>query len=290
MGLSKEQIARYSRQLILPELGVKGQERLLRSSVLLVGAGGLGSPAALYLAAAGVGTIGLIDPETVALSNLHRQILHTAEAVGRAKTLSAAARLAAIDPGIAVRPIQARLSPENAPAHLAGYDLVLDGSDNIPTRYLVNDACVLAGTPMIHGAAVAFGGQLMTILPKRSACFRCVFPESPLPDGIPNCQDAGVLGSVVGILGSLMAHEALKHLAGIGEPLADRLLVFEGRSSRFREVPLRRDRGCAVCGDAPAIHELTERDEPTCRNGQRTEDSSPRSEYANRSDLCSLDQ
>jgi adenylyltransferase/sulfurtransferase len=265
MTLTKDQIARYSRQLILPELGVAGQERLIKSSVLLVGAGGLGSPAALYLAAAGVGTIGIIDPEAVAVSNLHRQILHAAGDVGRPKTQSAAVRLQAINPSVAVRPIQDRLSAENALEHLRAYDLVLDGSDNFSTRYLVNDACVLSGKPLVHGAAVAFGGQAMTIVPKRSACFRCVFPEPPRAGGVPSCQDAGVLGSVVGVMGSLMAHEAIKLLAGVGEPLTDRLLVFEGVRSRFRDVPVRRDAACAVCGDDPSIRELRMIGEPMCR-------------------------
>ena len=265
MSLSKEEIARYSRQLILPEIGVAGQERLRRGSVLLVGAGGLGSPAALYLAAAGVGTLGVIDPESVAVSNLHRQILHASGDVGRAKILSAAERLQAINPGLTVRAIQARLSADNARAHVEAYDLVVDGSDNFSTRYLANDACVLSGKPLVHGAAVAFGGQVMTILPRRSACFRCVFPEPPRAGGIPSCQEAGVLGSVVGVVGTLMAHEAIKILTGAGETLHDRLLVFEGRQSRFREVPVRRDAACAVCGDAPTIRELTTIDEPTCR-------------------------
>lgn len=266
MGLSKEQIARYSRQLLLPELGVPGQQKLLKSSVLLIGAGGLGSPAALYLAAAGVGTLGIVDPETVALSNLHRQILHTTAAAGRAKAQSAAERLSAINPEITVRPVQARLSPDNARALLAGYDAVLDGSDNFATRYLVNDACVLAGTPLVHGAAIGFGGQLLTVRPGQSACFRCVFPEPPGAGSVPSCQDAGVLGTAVGTIGVLMAHEALKLLTGIGRPLTDRLLVFDGRESRFREVPVRRDAACAVCGDAPAIRGLASIDEPVCHH------------------------
>ena len=262
--LSKDQIARYSRQLILPEIGVRGQERLLGSSVLVVGAGGLGCPAALYLAAAGVGRIGLIDREAVTLSNLHRQVLHTSDAVGRPKSLSAQARLAALNPDVAVSPIQASLTSANALEWLRPYDLVLDGSDNFPTRYLVNDACVLLGKPLVHGGVVHLGGQVLTVLPRRGACFRCVFPEPPQPGAVPSCQEAGVLGAAAGVLGSLMAHEALKLLLGIGEPLVDRLAVFDGAASRFREVPVRRDPLCAVCGDAPTIREPVAMDDPVC--------------------------
>ncbi len=259
--LSKEQVARYSRQLILPEIGVAGQETLLRASVLIIGAGGLGSPAALYLAAAGVGTIGLVDPETVVLSNLHRQILHATESLGRPKALSAKARLVALNPGVTVRAHQERLTAANAAERLQGYDVVLDGSDNFPTRYLVNDACVRSGTPLVHGGVVHLRGQVLTVLPGRSACVRCVFPEPPEVGAVPSCQEAGVLGSAAGILGSLMAHEALKLLLGLGEPLTDRLVVFEGDRSRFREVPVRRDSGCAVCGDVPSLRAWTERTE-----------------------------
>ena len=267
MSLSREQIARYSRQLILPELGVRGQERLLASSALLVGAGGLGSPAALYLAAAGVGTLGIIDPEAVALSNLHRQVLHDARAVGRPKVRSAQERLAALNPDVAVRAHQERLTAANALELVSGYDMVLDGSDNFPTRYLVNDACVLAGRWLVHGGVVRLRGQVLTVRPRHSACLRCVFPEPPRPDDIPSCQAAGVVGTAAGVIGSLMAHEALKVLAGIGEPLTDRLLVFDGHRSRMREVAVRRDPGCAVCGNAPSIRALSmQTDDAWCGN------------------------
>ena len=256
MPLSKEQIARYSRQLILPEIGVAGQQRLLRSSALIVGAGGLGSPAALYLAAAGVGTLGIVDREAVALSNLHRQILHGAEDVGRPKSRSAQARLEALNPELRIVARQEAVHAGNAMDLVRAYDVVLDGSDNFPTRYLVNDACVLAGRPLVHGGVVHTRGQVFTVRPRQSACLRCVFPEPPQAGDIPSCQEAGVLGTAAGVLGALMAHEALKLLAGFGEPLADRLLVLDGALSRFREVPVRRDPGCAVCGEAPTIREL----------------------------------
>ena len=266
MGLSKDQIARYSRQLILPEIGVQGQQRLLGSSVLIVGAGGLGSPAALYLAAAGVGRLGIIDEETVALSNLHRQILHETAEVGRPKADSAARRLSALNPSVRLQAMRRRVTPENALDVLGGFDVVLDGSDNFPTRYLVNDASVLLGRPLVHGGVIHFGGQVLTILPRRSACLRCVFPEPPAPGVVASCQEAGVVGTAAGVLGSLMAHEALKLLLGVGEPLADRLLIFDGGRSRCREVAVRRDPQCAVCGDAPTIRELSAaaEGEPLC--------------------------
>ena len=264
MVLSKEQIARYSRQLILPEIGVAGQQRLLGSSVLIIGAGGLGSPAALYLAAAGVGHLGLMDHETVALSNLHRQVLYATSDVGRPKAHTAEGRLAALNPEVRVSAMQERLGAANARQVIEPYDLVLDGSDNFPTRYLANDACVLLGKPLISGGVIHMRGQLLTVFPARSACFRCVFPEPPTPGAIPSCQEAGVVGPAVGVIGSLMAHEALKVLLGIGEPLCDRLLVFDGTSSRVREIPVRRNPTCAVCGDSPTMRELVAEDEPLC--------------------------
>ena len=246
--LSKEQVLRYSRQLILPEIGVKGQERLLSAAALIVGAGGLGSPAALYLAAAGVGRIGIVDRDAVTLSNLHRQILHDTSDVGQPKTVSAARRLAALNPDVRIEPIQERLTAANVLAHLASYDVVLDGSDNFATRYLVNDACVRLGTPLVHGGVIQLRGQVLTIRPGMSACLRCVFPEPPEPGGIPGCEDAGVLGAAAGVVGALMAQEALKVLLGLGQSLTDRLLVLDGCAGRFRDVRVRRDPGCAVCG------------------------------------------
>ena len=276
MSFSKEQIQRYSRQLILPEIGVKGQEKLRRSSVLIVGAGGLGSPAALYLAAAGIGKLGIIDHETVALSNLHRQVLYGTKDVGRPKSHAAKERLAILNPDVEVVAIQESLSADTALGQLRGYDVVLDGSDNVMTRYLVNDACVLLSIPLVYGGVVRLQGQVMTIRPRQSACFRCVFPEPPAAGGVPNCQDAGVLGAAAGIVGSLMAHEALKLLVGIGEPLTDRLLVFDGLTSRWREVPVRRDFRCAVCGESPTISELIAIEEGPCVEAQQ-EGAWPRS-------------
>lgn len=258
MGLSKEQIARYSRQLILPDIGVRGQQRLQQASVLVIGAGGLGSPAALYLAAAGVGRLGVIDDETVELGNLHRQVLHDTRTVGQPKTVSAHARLSTLNPDVRVEAMQEHLSAVNALSLVGTYDLVLDGSDNVPTRYLVNDACVFLGKPLIYGGVIEWRGQLMAIKPRVSACVRCVFPEPPPQSVVPRCQEAGVVGTLAGAVGSLMAHEALKMLVGAGEPLFNRLFVIDGLTTKARQIRVRRDPDCAVCGEAPSIKELTE--------------------------------
>ncbi|MBI2093714.1 MAG: HesA/MoeB/ThiF family protein [Candidatus Omnitrophica bacterium] len=270
MSLTKEQIARYSRQLVLPQVGVAGQKKLLDASVLVIGAGGLGSPAGLYLAAAGVGRLGIMDQDVVSTSNLHRQILHSVSDLGKAKSYSAKTRLASLNPDIEVQAIQERFCAQNAKKQVADYDLVLDGSDNFTTRYLVNDACVIAGVTLVHAGVVHLQGQLMTILPRQSACFRCVFPEPPQAGQIPGCQQAGVLGSAAGVIGTLMAHEALKVLLGLGELLTNRLLIFDGQMSRFREVPLRRDPHCAVCGHRPTIRELVEETGNHCEQNVAT--------------------
>ena len=277
MTLSKDQIARYGRQLILPEIGVAGQQKLADAAVLVVGAGGLGCPSALYLAAAGVGRLGLVDHDAVALNNLHRQILHTTASIGRPKSESAAERLRALNPGIEIQAIGERLTVANVRRLIAPYGVILDGSDNFATRYLVNDACILSGKPLVHGGVVRFGGQVMTIHPRRSACYRCVFPEPPGPGAIPSCQDAGVIGTAAGLIGVLMAHEALKLVTGFGEPLADRLLTVEGRASRFREVPVRRNPECAVCGEHPTHQDIVAVDDAVCLNAQPQEDPWPAS-------------
>lgn len=264
MALSKSQIARYSRQLILPQIGVSGQQKLLDASVLIVGAGGLGSPVAFYLAAAGVGRIGIIDHDVVAPSNLHRQIIHTTSYVGIAKAYSAQATLHALNPDIVVEPIQQRLGADNALAILPAYDLIVDGSDNFTTRYLVNDACVLLGKPLVYGGVVGFSGQVMVIRPKASACFRCVFPEPPQTGNVPNCQEAGVVGAAAGVVGSLMAQEAIKGLVGAGEGLTNRLFVYDGLRGKAREVEVRRNAACAVCGDHPTIRELVSESNAAC--------------------------
>ena len=247
--------ARYARHLALEEIGAAGQERLAAGSVLVVGAGGLGSPAALYLAAAGVGRIGLVDHDRIELSNLQRQILFATNEVGAGKACTARARLLALNPAVQVVAHAEKLTAGNAAALVADYDVVLDGTDRLATRYLINDACVLLARPLVSAAIHRFEGQAMTYLPGRSPCYRCLYPESP-EDLIPNCATAGVLGVLPGVMGSIQATEALKILLGIGEPLAGRLLVYDALSLRFEEFGFSRRSGCAVCGETPTITSL----------------------------------
>lgn len=257
MEFSEEQVLRYSRNMVLAEVGPEGQARLLRSSALIVGAGGLGSPAALYLAAAGVGRIGILDSDRVDLSNLQRQILHDMSSVGRDKTDSAVVRLRALNPGMEVRPIRARLEAENALELVRAYDFVVDGSDNFPTKFLVNDACVLARKPFSHAGVLGFRGQALTVVPGSGGpCLRCLMPELPPRDETPTCSQSGVLGAAVGVLGSLQAVEALKVLLGVGKPLVGRLLTFDALGMTFRVVEARRDPRCALCGEHPVITSL----------------------------------
>ncbi|MCS7001733.1 MAG: molybdopterin-synthase adenylyltransferase MoeB [Dehalococcoidia bacterium] len=249
------QIYRYSRHLMLPEVGGPGQRKLLRSKVLVVGAGGLGSPIALYLAAAGVGTIGLIDFDTVDLSNLQRQILHRVSTVGTPKVLSGKQTIADLNPDVTVVPHQAPINAENAMAIIPQYDLVVNGTDNFPTRYLVNDACYLLKKPLVDGSILRFEGQA-TVYQPGQGCYRCLFPAPPPPGAVPSCAEAGVLGVLCGIIGSIQAIEAIKVLLQIGQPLVNRLLLFDALEMSFRQVKLRRDPKCPLCGDAPTIREL----------------------------------
>src|SRR5213594_1736395 len=254
MRLSVEELQRYSRHLIMPEVTSEGQNRLKAARVLCIGAGGLGSPAALYLAAAGVGTIGIVDFDAVDLSNLQRQILHGTKDVGRGKLESARDRLCDINPEIDIKLHECRFSSENAPQLVAQYDVVVDGSDNFPTRYLSNDVCVFARKPNIYGSVFRFEGQTTVFAPHLGGpCYRCLFPEPPPPDTVPNCAEAGVLGVLPGIIGMLQAIEAIKLIVGIGDPLIGRLLHFDALSVRFRELNLRRDPQCPVCGENPTI-------------------------------------
>ena len=256
MGLTEDQIERYSRHILLPEIGGKGQEKIAKAKVLVVGAGGLGSPCAFYLAAAGIGTLAIVDSDKVELNNLQRQILHSTPDVGRLKVESAKQRIGALNPDVRVETIATRLTSQNALGVFRPYDVVVDGSDNFPTRYLVNDACVMLGKPLVHGGIHRFEGQLFTILPKKGPCYRCLFAEPPPPGLIPSCQEAGILGAVAGTIGVLQAAEVLKLILGVGEPLVNRLLVFDALRNHFREVKLRRDPTCPVCGDHPTIREL----------------------------------
>lgn len=248
-SMSPEQLTRYSRHLIIPEIGEKGQSKLLDSKVLLLGAGGLGSPVAMYLAAAGVGTIGLIDNDVVDRSNLQRQILHTDESVGTPKVESAKARINALNPDVDVRTYETWLSSENVLDIFEGYDVVVDGGDNFATRYLVNDACVHLGIPNVHGSVYRFEGQVTSFVPHQGPCYRCLYPEPPPPELAPSCQEAGVLGVLPGVIGLLQAIEVIKLLVDVGEPLAGRLLTFDGLKSQFRELKLRRDPECSLCGE-----------------------------------------
>src|SRR6266487_4179114 len=254
LRLSNEEITRYSRHLMMPEVTPEGQRRLKAARVLCIGAGGLGSPAALYLAAAGVGTLGIVDFDDVDLSNLQRQILHGTKDIGRSKLESARDRLRDINPEIDIELHECRFSSENASQFVARCDVVVDGSDNFPTRYLSNDVCVFARKPNVYGSVFRFEGQTTVFAPHLTGpCYRCLFPEPPAPDTVPNCAEAGVLGVLPGIIGMLQAIEAIKLIVGIGEPLIGRLLHFDALKVKFRELNLRRDAQCPVCGDTPTI-------------------------------------
>lgn len=260
---TEEQVHRYARHIILPEVGGQGQRRLLDARVLVVGAGGLGSPAALYLAAAGVGTIGLLDFDEVDITNLQRQILHGTKDLGRRKTESGAERLADLNPGIDVIAIDERLDSTNALRVLEGFDVVLDGSDNFPTRYLLNDACHLLKTPLVSGAIFQFEGQVTTFDPRddTSPCYRCLFPSPPPPGSVPNCAQAGVFGVLAGTIGTIQATEAVKLVCGIGNPLVGRLLLYDSLELRFSQVRVNRDEKCPLCGSSPEITALIDYEE-----------------------------
>ena len=247
---------RYSRHLILPEVGVDGQRRLKAARVLCVGAGGLGSPAALYLAAAGIGTIGLIDFDAVEASNLQRQIIHSTDDIGRSKLASAKTRLTALNPDLQVESFETRLTSANALEIFRGYDVVLDGTDNFATRYLVNDACVLLGIPNAYGSIFRFEGQASVFAVKDGPCYRCLYPEPPPAGLVPSCAEGGVLGVLPGVIGTIQATETIKLILGGGTPLVGRLLLYDAWNMQFRQLKLRRDPACPVCGDQPTIREL----------------------------------
>ncbi|MAM83325.1 MAG: molybdenum cofactor biosynthesis protein MoeB [Acidobacteria bacterium] len=254
--LSNEEVQRYSRHLIMPEVGMDGQRKLKAARVLCIGAGGLGSPATMYLAAAGVGQLGIVDFDVVDYSNLQRQILHGTPDVGRPKLQSAKDRLHAINPGVHVETYETALSSQNALRLFESYDVIVDGTDNFPTRYLVNDACVLLGKPNAYGSIFRFEGQASVFAMQDGPCYRCLYPEPPPPGLVPSCAEGGVLGVLPGIIGTIQATEAIKILIGIGEPLVGRFLIFDALRMRFRELKLRRDPDCPVCGDRPTVREL----------------------------------
>ena len=247
MAFTDEQLERYSRHIILKEVGAKGQKKLLNAKVLIIGAGGLGAPAAMYLAAAGVGTIGIADADEVDLSNLQRQIIHTTQDVGKAKVLSAKETMEAINPDV------------------KDYDFVIDGTDNFPAKFLINDACVMAKKPFSHAGIIRFKGQLMTYVPGQGPCYRCVFKNPPPKDAVPTCKQAGVIGAMGGVIGSLQAMEAIKYILGVGELLTGYLLTYDALKMEFRKVKLPQDtKGCAVCGENPTITELIDYEQAEC--------------------------
>jgi len=264
LNLTDEQMDRYSRHLILKEVGPEGQAKLLQARVLVVGTGGLGSPVSLYLAAAGVGVIGLVDADAVDISNLQRQIVHTTADLNRPKVESAQEKLKAVNPEVKVEPWLLYLDASNIDKIIRQYDFVIDGTDNFATKFLINDACVMAGIPFSHGGILRFDGQTMTVLPKKSACYRCCFHEPPPARSVPSCSQAGVLGAVAGMLGTIQAAEALKFITSAGTLLTDVLLTFDAKTMNFRRVGLRRRPDCPVCGDKPTIVELRDFERESC--------------------------
>lgn len=254
-ALGLDQARRYARHIILPEVGPVGQRKLLAAKVLMIGAGGLGSPAAMYLAAAGVGTLGIVDYDVVDLSNLHRQIIHGHNSIGRPKVESVADRLADVNPDVKVVAFNEPISSHNAMEIVGQFDVVVNGSDNFPTRYLVNDAAYLLGKPLVDGSLFRFEGQATVYMPGKG-CYRCLFPAPPPPGAVPSCAEAGVLGAMCGVIGTIQAVETVKLLLGLGDPLVNRLMLFDSLAMEFREVKIRRDPSCPLCGDTPTIAEL----------------------------------
>ncbi|MCI6638804.1 MAG: thiazole biosynthesis adenylyltransferase ThiF [Bilifractor sp.] len=265
MPFTDEQLERYSRHIILKEIGVKGQKKLMNGSVLIIGAGGLGAPAAMYLAAAGVGKIGIADADSVDLSNLQRQIIHTTADLGKPKVESAAETMKAINPEVEVETYHKFLTSSNILDIVKDYDFVLDGTDNFPAKFLINDACVMADKPFSHAGILRFKGQLMTIIPHETPCYRCVFKTMPPKDAIPSCKEAGVVGAMAGVIGSLQALEAAKYLTGAGDLLTGKLLTFDALHNKFHTIALPpRGNGCDVCSDHPKITELIDYEQPAC--------------------------
>ena len=256
-----EQIERYSRHIILPEVGGSGQQKMLEARVLLLGAGGLGSPAAYYLAAAGIGNLGIVDFDQVDLSNLQRQIIHSTERIGMLKTESAKKTIQALNPDVNVTLYNEKMDSSNIMSLIKDYDYVVDGSDNFPTRYLVNDACVMKNKTLIHGSIYRFEGQVTVFKPGDGPCYRCLYPEPPPPGMVPNCQEGGVLGVLAGVIGNLQVVEVLKLILGIGKPLIGKLVIYDALNTEFRNLRLRRDVNCPMCGEKPTIKELVDYEE-----------------------------
>ena len=264
MEFTEEQLQRYSRHIILPEVGGRGQAKIINAKVVIIGAGGLGCPVGYYLTAAGVGTIGLIDNDVVEISNLQRQIAHSVHTIGMLKVESAEKTFKALNPDVNIIAHKVRISKDNIIDIIKDYDIVVDGSDNFPTRYLVNDACVMAKKPLVSGAILKFEGQVTTIIPGEGHCYRCLFEEPPPAGLVPSCQEAGVLGVLTGVVGSLQATEVLKLILGKGEPLKNSLLVYDALKTIFRRVKVPKNPNCAVCGEKPTITELIDYNEGYC--------------------------
>ena len=264
MAFTNEQMERYSRHIILKEVGVKGQKKLLNAKVLIIGAGGLGAPAALYLAAAGVGTIGIADADEVDLSNLQRQVIHATSDIGKPKVESAKETMQAINPDVKVQTYHTFILAENIAEIIKDYDFILDGTDNFPAKFLINDACVMAGKPFCHAGIIRFQGQLMTYVPGEGPCYRCVFKNPPPKDAVPTCKQAGVIGAMAGVIGCLQAMEAIKYITGAGKLLTGRLLTYDAFSMNFRTIKIPKDEHCAICSEHPTIHELIDYEQAVC--------------------------
>jgi adenylyltransferase/sulfurtransferase len=264
INFTDEQLERYSRHILLKDVGIEGQSRIIGSRVLIIGAGGLGAPAALYLAAAGVGTIGIADGDRVELSNLQRQIIHFTSDINRAKVESAAVKMTAINPEINVITFPELLLAGNIRQVIRDYDFIIDGTDTFGAKFLINDACVLENKPFSHGGILRFTGQTMTVIPRKTACYRCVFNAPPPKHSVPTCSQAGVLGAVAGMLGTIQAAEALKFIIGAGKPLMNSLLTFDALSIDFRKVHLRKRSDCPACGENPSINQLYDEEQPVC--------------------------
>ena len=265
MAFTNEQLERYSRHIILKEVGVKGQKKLLNAKVLIIGAGGLGAPAALYLAAAGVGTIGIADADVVDLSNLQRQVIHSTPDIGKPKVESAKESMQAINPDVNVITYHDFVMASNIGDMIRDYDFILDGTDNFPAKFLINDACVMAKKPFCHAGIIRFRGQLMTWIPDADVpCYRCVFKEPPPKDAVPTCKQAGVIGAMAGVIGCLQAMEAVKYITGAGELLTGHLLTYDALKNDFRKIKIPRDRDCGICSDHPTITELIDYEQAVC--------------------------
>lgn len=266
MEFNETQLERYSRHIILKDVGIEGQEKISTSKILVIGAGGLGSPALLYLAAAGIGTIGIADGDALDLSNLQRQVIHFTDDVGKPKVLSAKEKINRLNPDVKVHVYQEMLTASNILEIIKKYDFVIDGTDNFPTKFLVNDACVLAGVPFSHGGILKFAGQTLTIVPGASPCYRCLFLEPPPANVVPTCSQAGVIGVIAGILGTLQANEAIKYVLGKGDLLTGRFLTFDALATKFREITVKQNPKCGVCG-TKTITELTDYEQTVCAVG-----------------------